>query len=58
MTSEHRWCDKGLIAELTPVFLVSLMNHLDVDIQGVLPFKGGITVMALKGPLTLKMKKK
>lgn len=53
MTSEHRRRHEGLVAQLTPVFLVSLMDHLDMNIQGVLPFKGGITMVTLKGPFTV-----
>ena len=33
------------------------MDHLDMNIQGVLSFKGSITVMTLECPLTLETKK-
>lgn len=52
VTSEHGRRDEGLVAQLTTVLLVPLVDHLDVDIQRVLPFEGGLTVVTLKSPLT------
>lgn len=51
---EHRGRHEGLAAQLAPVLLVPLVDHLHVDVQGVLPLEGGVAVMALERPLALE----
>ena len=52
VASQHGRGHERLVAQLAPVLLVSFVDHLDVNVQGVLPLEGGVTVMALESPLT------
>lgn len=62
---EHRRRDKGLLAQIALVFLVSVVHHLDVNVESVFSLERGVALVALERPLTcstdrrlLKKKKK
>lgn len=48
---QHRRSDEGLLAQVTLVLFVAVVNHLDVHIERVLPLEGGVALVALKRPL-------
>lgn len=52
MTLEHGGSDKGLLTQVTLILLVTIVHHLDVYVECVLPLEGGITLVTLKCPLT------
>lgn len=52
VTLEHRGSDEGFLAQVTFVLLVSVVNHLNVNVQCVLALKRGVALVALEGPLT------
>lgn len=54
---EHRRRDEGLLAQVALVLLVAVVHHLDVDVEGVLPFEGGVALVALERPLTWRMER-
>lgn len=49
---EDRRGDKGLLAQVALVLLVSVVHHLDVHVERVLPLEGGVALVALECPLT------
>lgn len=49
---EHRRSDKGLLAEVALILLMAIVNHLDVDVERVLPLERGVALVALECPLT------
>ena len=62
MALEHRGRDEGLLTQVTLVLLVSVVHHLDVHVERVLPLEGGVALVALERPLacvtTTKERKK
>jgi len=48
---EDRGGDEGLLTQVTLVLLVSVVHHLDVHVQRVLPLEGGVALVALEGAL-------
>lgn len=52
MALEHRRSDKGLLAEVALILLVAIVDHLDMDVQRVLPLEGGVALVTLECPLT------
>lgn len=48
---QHRRSDEGLLAQVTLVLFVAVVNHLDVHVERVLPLEGGVALVALKRPL-------
>lgn len=49
---EDRRRDKGLLAQVALVLLVSVVHHLDVDVERVFSLEGGVALVTLECPLT------
>lgn len=45
---EHGGRDEGFLTQVTLVLLVSVVHHLDVDVERVLPLEGGVTLITFK----------
>lgn len=54
MALQHRRCDECLLAQVTLVLFVAVMNHLDVHVERVLPLEGGVALVALERPLACR----
>lgn len=53
MTLQHRRRDKGLLAQIAFVFLVSVVHHLNMDVQRVFSLERGVALVTLERPLTI-----
>lgn len=49
---EDRRRDKGLLTQVALILLMAVVDHLDVDVERVLPLERGVALVTLECPLT------